>query len=406
VEAVSPRLPGLLLPGLLLLLAGGEAEAGPATARLRELVASADRILLDGATDREPLEKLAAIHRLVREAGDWDAAAARALGAEWHARTPAERREFTRLFADLLHRAVVTVIASRAQLAGGLRVTWGDERADGDEAVVSATIGERGGHAMPVQFHMGEVAGVWRIRDVLVAGVSVVENYRAQLAAVVRRSSYADLMAAMRSRASDTARLAPTASAASPPASEPPPMPGPARTERSDPVDDVRRPALARTGAEMPAAPASAARSASQPRPASTPERHAASRVAAAPVTASTRTTPDPRSSPQLSPAAPRTGADRPPVTPATAPPETAPRAYWVQVGAFRTVEGTARLAARLAAWPYSIVTGPLTRGPDRPADSLARVLVGPFAVPWEATRALERLQAAGVRGFVTEDRR
>jgi cell division protein FtsN len=79
---------------------------------------------------------------------------------------------------------------------------------------------------------------------------------------------------------------------------------------------------------------------------------------------------------------------------------------YWVQIGAFQTSEAATRLVGRMKAWALTIVTGPLTRAIGAPRDSLSRVLVGPFAQRTDAVAALKRLQAAGVAGFVAEDRR
>jgi ABC-type transporter MlaC component len=382
----------------MLVVTGSEAWAGSATARLDELVTAANRVLVDPVTADQPIEKLAAIRRLVNEAGDWEAAAAGALGREWRARTAVEQREFARLFADLVHRTVVTVIASRARLTDGLRLVWAGERPDGDETVVAARLEDRGGDGMAVEFRMGRTDGTWRVRDVVVAGVSIVANYRAQVAAVLRRASYADLVAEMRSRAGDGPLTATPAMVSArgpiPPAGPRPPQPStgaPPATPALAGPDPPPAPAPARPDPAPAPSPPGAAASLLDARTA-----HPTTAVAPAPAQAGPPRTPPPGAAARPDPAASasRTVGGR--ATPT----------YWVQVGAFRTVQRATSMASTLGGWSYSIVTGPLTRARDRSADSLARVLVGPFTRHGDAATALRRLQTRGVKGFVTEDRR
>src|SRR5438874_10292752 len=81
--------------------------AGPATDRLREFFGTVNGVLVDPAIQSQPLEKVARIKRLVTDVADVRGAAAAVLDREWQARTPAEREEFTRLFAEFLERGMV-----------------------------------------------------------------------------------------------------------------------------------------------------------------------------------------------------------------------------------------------------------------------------------------------------------
>jgi phospholipid transport system substrate-binding protein len=209
---------GLWIALALVLAVSGVADAstGPATERLKEFFGAVNVVIADPVTDDHPLEKLAAIRRLVQDIGDWDSAAARALGPEWKARSRAEQEEFVRLFADFLQRAFVSVMAGKARVEGGLAVTWIGERVEGAETFVSTTVHARSGSQFPVEYRMTRTDGDWRVRDVVVEGVSLVDNYRAQFVAVLRRSSYADLVAEMRSRASEGVTVAATPAVTTP----------------------------------------------------------------------------------------------------------------------------------------------------------------------------------------------
>ncbi len=380
----------LVLP---LVLAGvTETSAGPATERLQRFFAAANRVIADPATDDDARARLAAVRRLTQDIGDWETAAARALGAEWTSRTRAEQREFARLFADLLPRMFVTVLAGKVRVDGGVGVTWLGERVEAGEVFVATIMEARSGHELAVEYRMASAGGDWRVRDVVVEGVSLVENYRAQFLAILRRSSYAGLVAEMRHRVPDGLAVA-TA-----------PVPLPAAPS-------------ARSGAQGMLAMAPTRPDSGPPSPAVlVPPRADA---AGAGVERAVRPLPGPKALATVEPAAlpPVSVAAAPSGTPPVALPTVSPativtrettpssRAYWVQVGAFRSVDAAARLTERLRSWALTIATDPLTRGLGAPRDVLARVLVGPFAQRADAAAALRRLRASGVPGVISEDR-
>jgi phospholipid transport system substrate-binding protein len=54
---------------------------------------------------------------------------------------------------------------------------------------------------MSIDFHlMRHPAGGWLLYDAEIDGVSIVDNYRAQFAAIIREFSYAGLIAQMKQR--------------------------------------------------------------------------------------------------------------------------------------------------------------------------------------------------------------
>jgi ABC-type transporter MlaC component len=59
----------------------------------------------------------------------------------------------------------------------------------------------RDGADVRFDYAMTKVGANWLVHDVVVDGVSLIENYRAQIAHVLRASSYAGLVARLRSEA-------------------------------------------------------------------------------------------------------------------------------------------------------------------------------------------------------------
>jgi len=172
---------------VLLLLAAAPASAGP-TDQLREYTEQVIKVLDDPALARQ--DRRAAVRKIAHEAFDVTETAKRVLARHWQARTPAEREEFTQLFADLLERTYI----ARMDEYGGERIRYVGELLDGDLAVVRARIVTRTGTEVPVESRMVLRGERWLIYDVLIENVSLVANYRSQFDRIVRTNSYEELV--------------------------------------------------------------------------------------------------------------------------------------------------------------------------------------------------------------------
>jgi phospholipid transport system substrate-binding protein len=254
---LAPSTRGLLaagLAGICLLLARTPVFAGPATDRLREFFGQVNVVLNDPAVRSQPLEKVARVKRLVTDIADVRGAASEALEQHWDARTPAERDEFTWLFSELLERGLVARLAGTVSPVNGMVMSWRSETRVGDEAKVMTVVEARDGRKVNVEYRMIERRGRWLVRDVIVDGVSTIENYRSQFKRVLRHGSYATLVAQLRAKlGEETLMFAQTT----------PPPPAPA----GKPAETVAaRPAAPRvTPSRVASAPGKAAPSAAVP---------------------------------------------------------------------------------------------------------------------------------------------
>jgi len=138
-----------------------------------------------------------AVRDLVNEVFDFRAAAAVSLGSVWLSKAPEEQDAFTRLFAVLLERGFVAMIGSKANVTGGIRIQYLVESIDGESASVATTLLTRGGQEVPVEYWMVRRGDRWKVRDVVVDGVSLVMNYRAQFSRILAAYPYAGLVARM-----------------------------------------------------------------------------------------------------------------------------------------------------------------------------------------------------------------
>lgn len=172
------------------------AVAGAPTEQLKQRVDQVIRTLEDPALKDRTAERQAAIRKIAEDVFDYPDAARRALGAHWNARTPGEREEFTRLFADVLDRAYV----SKIDLYQGENVKYAGETIDGDQATVKTKIVTKKGSEVPIDYRMHLKNDRWLVYDVIIEGVSLVSNYRNQFNKIVQTESYQALVDKLRSK--------------------------------------------------------------------------------------------------------------------------------------------------------------------------------------------------------------
>ena len=127
---------------------------------------------------------------------DFTEMARRSLGPEWRRRTAEEQKEFVVLFTKLLERACLNTIESY----NGEKVQYLNERAENSGAQVDTKITDNKGRDFLVNYRLHDVNGDWKIYDVVVEDVSLVNNYRAQFSRVLAKSSYAELVNTMKEK--------------------------------------------------------------------------------------------------------------------------------------------------------------------------------------------------------------
>jgi phospholipid transport system substrate-binding protein len=179
---------------VLVLSAATYAWAGPPTEQVRAYTDQVVKVLQSPALTLP--ERRAAIGHIASEAFDVSETAQRALGVHWQQRTPAEREEFVKLFANLLEQTYI----SQIDQYGGERVAYVGEQIEGDRAIVRARIVTKNGTEVPVESRLLLKDNRWLIYDILIANMSLISSYRAQFDRVIRTASYEDLVKRLQSR--------------------------------------------------------------------------------------------------------------------------------------------------------------------------------------------------------------
>jgi len=354
------------------------AWAASPTEVLEAFFGRANAILRSADTESGTEEPRQAIHALVNEVFDYRDAAARALGPAWQSRTPAQQAEFVRLFADFIERGYIAFIGMKASVTGGLKIRYLEESVTGDSAAVATTLLTRNGSDLDVDYFMVRRGGRWMVRDVVVDGMGLVANYRAQFNRILSTGTYADLVARMRGDVPEPRQpLVASAVAA----------PGPAPAQRA------AQPAPAAAQLAQPVPSSAVAVPAVVAPPVGRQEIHLAMRP--------------------IESEAPKVKAIRPGATEPAIPERAAPRGasrsaathYWIQVGAFKTVGAAVQLAERLRHEGMAASSDALRSEAGSPAGALARVRVGPFATRADARSKLRELIARGYTPFIAEAR-
>lgn len=185
-----------LIPLIAVLLLGLEsaAWAGQPTEQLRAYTDQVLKILQSPALTLP--ERREAVRQLAEEVFDVSETARRALGPHWLQRTPAERDEFVKLFANLLEQTYI----ARIDEFGGEKLTYVSEQVDGDRATVRARITTRNGTEVPVESRLVRKENRWLIYDILVENLSLISNYRSQFDRVIRTTSYEELVKRLKTR--------------------------------------------------------------------------------------------------------------------------------------------------------------------------------------------------------------
>lgn len=183
---------------LIFLFTPSAAFSGEATDQIRQTVDAVIDILnnkeLKKPEKRELREKK--IRQVVEKSFDFEEMAKRSLALHWNKRSPEERKEFVALFSDLLENTYIKKIERYEQE----KVIYTDEKIEGQYASVKTKIVKTQEVEIPVEYKIFKKAAKWEVYDIIVEGVSLVNNYRSQFTQIIRSSSYEELVKRLRKK--------------------------------------------------------------------------------------------------------------------------------------------------------------------------------------------------------------
>lgn len=197
--ARSPLLAvGTGLAAIILLTVGvWPAAAGEATDSVRGTINEVIGILENQELKKPERteERRRLLEKTIGARFNYEEMAKRTLGAHWAKLSDAERREFVGLFTSLLTNSYADKITGYS----GEQVQYLNERLEGQYAEVRTKV-VSGKSEIPLDYRLLNQSGDWRVYDVIVDGVSLVNNYRGQFTKILRTSSFADLLEQLRKK--------------------------------------------------------------------------------------------------------------------------------------------------------------------------------------------------------------
>ncbi|MGH7928402.1 MAG: MlaC/ttg2D family ABC transporter substrate-binding protein, partial [Candidatus Binatia bacterium] len=161
----------MLVVAALVLCVAGVALAQTPGQQVRETIQRITAIVSSPSAGQS--ERRDEVKRLLLPRFDWPEMAKRSLGKHWP-RVPERQNEFVSAFTEFLGNAYLGTI-------GGYKdekIIFAGERRDKNLAEVDTKLVPNKGEPMSVNYRLHMVQGDWKIYDVIIADISLVNNYR------------------------------------------------------------------------------------------------------------------------------------------------------------------------------------------------------------------------------------
>ncbi len=178
-------------------LAVAPGYAGAPTDAMKTTIDEVLRIVRDqDLKQREKSEERRHLLEKVVEARfDYTEMSRRALGAPWNQLTDQQKQEFVGLFRTLLTNSY----ADKIETYSGEGVQYLNERTEKEYAEIRTKV-LSGKTEIPLDYRLINKADEWRVYDVIVDNISLVNNYRGQFTKILHASSYSDLVDQLRKK--------------------------------------------------------------------------------------------------------------------------------------------------------------------------------------------------------------
>jgi phospholipid transport system substrate-binding protein len=133
---------------------------------------------------------------VISERFDFEEMSKRSLATHWAEHTPQEKKEFVEVFTNLLERSYM----DRIEAYTDEQVEYNNEKIDEGFAVVRTTITAKDKEPIPIDYKLIKEGDAWKVYDVVIEGVSLVNNYRNQFNKIISANSYQELLKKMKTK--------------------------------------------------------------------------------------------------------------------------------------------------------------------------------------------------------------
>jgi phospholipid transport system substrate-binding protein len=131
---------------------------------------------------------------LIYDRFDFSEMTKRALSSHWKGLGQNEQREFVEAFTQRLLMAYGRTVRA----SGDEKIQFKRETLDGKFARVETKVVSGNGEELPIDYQLQESNGQWKVYDMVIDQISIVNNYRAQFERVIAKSSLKELLVRMK----------------------------------------------------------------------------------------------------------------------------------------------------------------------------------------------------------------
>ena len=163
------------------------AEFSSPTARVKDSVDKVIAVLKDSSLDREA--RWTRIGVVINDSFDFRSMSQSVLATNWKKASPEERQRFVEFFSQYLEDTYRTKIEAYTNQ----KVEYIGETIRGKRAVVE-TIIITDNSEIPVNYKLKNNEGSWFAYDVVIEGISLVNNYRSTFSAIVKNDGMDGLL--------------------------------------------------------------------------------------------------------------------------------------------------------------------------------------------------------------------
>lgn len=176
-----------------------EVFAGEPTNQVKRTVDAVLEVLRDKELKKpeKTEQRRAKIRKIVSERFDFEEMARRSLALHWKKRTPEEQKEFVSLYTDLLENTYIKKI----ERYENEKIVYADEKIEGTYGTVKTNVITGKEVEIPIEYRVLKRGDKWLVYDVVIEGVSLVNNYRNQFSTIIHSHSYEELIKRLKKKA-------------------------------------------------------------------------------------------------------------------------------------------------------------------------------------------------------------
>ena len=144
---------------------------------------------------------------LIHSRFDFSEMARRSLGSHWKSLSRDEQREFVEVFTGLLEGTYTATIESYSSE----KILYKRETREENYAQVDTRLITKRGEEVSINYRLHLFDGEWKVYDVVIENISLINNYRSQFSRVLADSPFDELLRRMRDKQSRVSQMKPAA---------------------------------------------------------------------------------------------------------------------------------------------------------------------------------------------------